>query len=132
LKDDVIIKQNDSGDSMFIVIEGLLQVYVDLNNGEHIPVGEITPGAYFGEMSLLTGEARSATVTAETDVILFEVKQDHLKELLKERPTMAEELGITIAKRRDVNLQKIEEAEDRDHNFYTEVLGKIKAFFNLE
>ncbi len=132
MKDDVIIKQNDSGDSMFIVIEGLLQVYVDLNNGEHIPVGQIAPGGYFGEMSLLTGEARAATVTAETDVILFEVKQEHLRELLKERPSMAEELGITIAKRRDVNLQRIEEAEDRDHNFYKEVLEKIKSFFSLD
>ena len=131
-KNDIIIKQNESGDSMFIVVEGLLQVYVNSNNGEHIPVGQITPGGYFGEMSLLTGEARSATVTAETDVILFEVKQEHLKDLLKERPSMAEELGITIAKRRDVNLHKIEEAEDKNHNFYKEVLGKIKSFFNLE
>lgn len=131
-KNEVIIKQNDSGDSMFIVVEGLLQVFVDLKGGEHIPVGHITPGGYFGEMSLLTGESRSATVTAETEVILFEITQEHLKELIKERPSIVEELSKTIAQRRDVNLQKIEEAQDTDHNFYKEVLGKIKSFFNMD
>jgi small-conductance mechanosensitive channel len=131
IKNDVIIKQDDSGDSMFIVVEGLLQVYVNSKEGEHIPVGVISPGGYFGEMSLLTGEVRSATVTAETDVILYEVKQEHLKKLIKDRPSIIEELSKTIAKRRDVNLQKIEEAEGKDHHFYKEILGKIKSFFNM-
>lgn len=131
-KNDVVIKQNDDGDSMFIAVEGLLQVFVDTTDGGHIPVGHISPGGFFGEMSLLTGEARSATVTADTDVILYEVKQEHLKELLEQRPSIVEELGTTIAKRRDVNLQKIEEAEDKDHTFYKEILGKIKSFFNID
>lgn len=130
-KNEVIIKQNESGDSMFIVVEGLLQVFVDVKDGEHVPVGHISPGEYFGEMSLLTGESRSATVTAETEVILYEVKQEHLKELIKERPSIIEELSKTIAHRRDVNLHKIEEAEGKDYHFYREILGKIKSFFNM-
>ena len=48
-------------------------------NGERIRVGQIEPGEFFGEMSLLTGEPRTASIVAGTDVIGHEITKDHMR-----------------------------------------------------
>ena len=129
---ETLIQQRASGDSMFILIEGLLDVSMVTENDEKINIGRLTPGEYFGEMSLLTGEARTATVTAITDSVAYEIKKEHLQEIIESRPEIAEDIINTVAIRTSSNLQLIEEAEKAGKNFYQEVLGKIKQFFSLD
>ncbi|NIP32166.1 MAG: cyclic nucleotide-binding domain-containing protein, partial [Candidatus Dadabacteria bacterium] len=71
-------------------------------------VGEIFPGQFFGEMSLLTGEPRSATITAVTDVIVFEIAKDDVENLFRRRASLLEDISQIVAERRASNIAAIE------------------------
>ncbi|MDX1513298.1 MAG: mechanosensitive ion channel family protein, partial [Gammaproteobacteria bacterium] len=97
-KGDVIVRQNDRGDSLYVLVEGTLQASVETDQGPSV-IGRIEPGEAFGEMSLLTGETRTATVSALTAAYVLEVRRDDLEPILRARPEIAEELGRLMAER---------------------------------
>jgi len=101
---ETLIHQGDSGDSMFLLWEGLLGIYVDLrNNGQPIRVAQIAPGEFFGEISLLTGEARSATVRTECDCSVFEITKNCMTELFRQHPQLLDSISRIVAERRVEN-----------------------------
>ncbi|MCF6268181.1 MAG: mechanosensitive ion channel family protein [Melioribacteraceae bacterium] len=130
-KEDVLIKQNESGESMFLVVEGLLKVSMKTAKGEVIQLAILSPGAYLGEMSLFTGEPRSATVAAISDSIVCEIKKEDIREILNNRSELVEAISDTITDRTIMNIQAIEDAGKKKKHFYDNILGKIKSFFNL-
>ncbi len=129
-KDTVLIKEEDSGESMFLLVEGLLRVSTTTDDKE-IELAVLSPGAYLGEMSLFTGEPRSATVTVISNSIVCEIKKDDIQDILNNRPELVEAISNTIAKRTSMNVQAIENAGKKQSHFYDNILGKIKSFFNL-
>ncbi len=131
IKNDVLIQQGESGDSMFLVVEGVLEVSMTTEDNKTIQLALLSPGAYLGEMSLFTGELRSATVAALTDSIVCEIKKEDIQEILKNRNELVEEVSNTIAERKIMNVQAIEDASGKKSHFYDNILGKIKSFFNL-
>jgi len=130
-KDDVLIQQSESGESMFLVVEGLLQVSMTTDKNEKIDLALLSPGAYLGEMSLFTGEPRSASVKAISDSIVCEIKKEDIHDILKNRKELAEEISNTIAERKIMNIKAIEDASGKKSHFYDHILEKIKSFFNL-
>lgn len=130
-KDDVLIQQGESGGSMFLVVEGLFQVSMTANNDENIQLALLSPGAYLGEMSLFTGEPRSATVSALSDSIVCEIKKEDIQDILTNRSELAEAISNTVAERKTMNIQALEDASDKKSRFYDNILEKIKSFFNL-
>lgn len=131
-----IITQDDSGDSLFIVFEGLLRVTI-LFPGERAPsdVGQIQPGGFFGEMSLLTGAPRTATVTAVTDALVYQVTRSQMEDLFQRGGAqVAEVLARMVAERRLRNdevylLATQAEQEARRAELAEQILGSIKVFF---
>jgi len=131
-----IVKKDDPGESMYIVVEGLLFVYADLN-GEGTTttrVGKLIPGDFFGEMSLLTGEPRSATVEAATDTVVYEITRSDIEDLLAERPNIATRITQVVAQRQMSNLKTRDNLNNSDHqeetkNFANQLLGKMRGFF---
>ena len=96
-----VVRIDDSGDSMYVLVEGLLQVFVPGSTpAQEMMVAQLIPGQFFGEMSLLTGEPRTATVRAATDAVMYEINKDHLTRLLEQRPEIAEELTRVVAERK--------------------------------
>ena len=76
-KDAVIIKEGDDGDGFYIIEDGLVNVLANLpDEEENIKLSRLKKGDYFGEMSLITGAPRSATIVAETDVNLLKLLKD--------------------------------------------------------
>jgi len=134
-RDERLINQGDAGDSMFILSEGVLHAYINTNqNGNEIKVGQIIPGQFFGEMSLLTGEPRSATIIAATDVIVHEVTKANINGLLSKRPELAETISQVVAARKVQNSQKmaeatVEERIEETKNVASQILNKMKMFF---
>jgi small-conductance mechanosensitive channel/CRP-like cAMP-binding protein len=107
---DVIIEQGSAGQSMFGLTEGLLEVLVEHpEKDELINVAQLDPGAFFGEMSLLVGEPRSATVRAVTESVAYEIRRDTIIELLEARPEIGEALSEVIARRNIDRTLKIED-----------------------
>lgn len=87
--------------SMYVLVEGLLHVSMDIgHNNEMVRVGQVEPGQFFGEMSLLTGVPRSATITAATDALVYEITQKSMAELLQKRPVLMNRLSEVMAERR--------------------------------
>lgn len=89
----------DQNYSMFVLVEGLLQVAIEQED-QLKPVGQIVPGEFFGEMSLLTGVPRSATITAVTDTVMYEITQKAMAELLQRRPELMTRLSEMMAERK--------------------------------
>ena len=80
---DVIIREGDTGDSLFILMSGELQVAIRLPTGTQRPVADLTSGSFVGEGALLTGDHRSASVIAITDATLLELSRSAFERLME-------------------------------------------------
>lgn len=131
-----IIEQGDDGESMFILVDGKAEVLVH-RDGMQAQVALLKPGDCFGEMSLLTGEKRSATVVAATDCEVVEIGKPVLAKSLKENPQLLAMLGEILAKRRMQTEGILAESLPKSdlmekHKQYTEgFLHKLRVFFEL-
>lgn len=131
---DVLLRRGDAGESMFILVEGLLDVYIDKGNGEEIRVASVNPGRFLGEMSLLTGEPRSATLLAATECVLFEITRRDVTDLIRRRPELAEMLSRAVAEHRLRDDRSRNEMSDRDKEKQTssvaeQIMAKMRSFF---
>ena len=79
---EVLMEQGVAGDSAYLCISGRLRVYVRDEAGEQRMVREMARGEVIGEMSLYTGEPRSATVIALRDSVLVKLNKQHFDQLL--------------------------------------------------
>jgi small-conductance mechanosensitive channel/CRP-like cAMP-binding protein len=91
-----IVREGEPGASMFIVCEG--RVIVTIGAGQE--VARIDAGGYFGEMSLLTGEPRSATVTAAGDCRVLEIGAEVVKRYVTDHPDVIDDVAAAAAARR--------------------------------
>src|SRR5499425_3554408 len=90
----VVTQRGEPGDSFFIIIDGAVAV--------RTPVGadrQLQPGDFFGEMSLLDGEPRSATIVATTDVRLLIVDRSHFWRLADETPDLIRRILMILSRR---------------------------------
>lgn len=117
-----VVQQDDGGTSLFLVVDGLLDVAVKDEKATRV-VAQVLPGQFFGEQSLLTGDPRSATVTTETEATLYEVRREDLAPMLQERPELAESLSRALAERRRRN----DEALSREANVESRVVRSTLA-----
>lgn len=97
-KGDVIVREgtfrSGSGPAFFLIAEGSADVTI---KGKKVTT--LKKGETFGEMSLLDGEPRSATVTAKTDMALYRIMSWHFTKLVKSEPAVALGLLKTLAQR---------------------------------
>ena len=92
-----IVKQGDAGSSMFVVATGEVVVLLEPNDQE---VARIAAGGFFGEMSLLTGAPRNATVRTTADSELLEITGAAFRQFVLANPAVVEEIGVAVANRR--------------------------------
>jgi small-conductance mechanosensitive channel/CRP-like cAMP-binding protein len=101
---EILMRRGATGESMFVLVEGLLEVRADLGSrGAEEALAVIQPGEFLGEMSLLTGEPRSATVVALTDAVTWEITKGQMEPLLRSDPPFAAVLARTLAERQANN-----------------------------
>ena len=131
----VVVRQGDPGSSLFFVAEGALEVRVADGNAPEMAVDCLAAGDIFGEISLLTGEPRHATVIALTAALLYEVRKANLAPLLRRRPELGEALAAIMAERQQWNVDRL---RARDHALNAgaapssaEILRRLRSFFGL-
>ena len=132
---DTLIKMDEDGDSMFVLSEGLLDIRIGPDGSSSKKVGDIYPGNFFGEMSLLTGEKRSATITAVKDSIVYEIKKEHVKELFRKNPEILKDITRLVAERREQNINTLTSADQSastqsSSNFAQNLLNRCRQFFS--
>ncbi|MEI6428606.1 MAG: mechanosensitive ion channel domain-containing protein [Pseudanabaena sp. ELA607] len=96
--DYVICRENDPGDCFYIILSGAVEVYVD-SIGKQVAIRQ--PGEFIGEMSLLLGTKRTATLRTLTETTLFVVDRDNLKSLLAKHKDLADSISQELCKRQD-------------------------------
>lgn len=104
--------QGEAGNSFYIIRRGRVQVGVRDVEGEVILEFEMTAGNYFGEMALLTGEPRSATVTAVVDTELLTVAKEGLREVIVSNPEVEKIISKVLAQRQLRTEQAQQEAQE--------------------
>jgi CRP-like cAMP-binding protein len=100
-------------------------------------VATLNAPAFFGEQGLMTGEPRAADVIAKTDVECYRLDKESFETIVQKRPTIADDLSKTLAKRR-VELEAVKEGLDaeskraREETERVRILARIQEFFGLE
>lgn len=145
------VRQGDAGESLFVIAEGVFDVQVaapapafaapafaiDAMDGQRTGVLHLTrlrPGDLFGEMSLLTGQPRSASVVACTDSVVFELARSHLDPVLRRRPELAERLAELMAERQSRNAAETNRQQGAAPPAAVEsqaLLTRLRGFFGL-
>ncbi|NUN63806.1 mechanosensitive ion channel [Pseudanabaena biceps] len=96
----VICRENDPSDEFYIILSGAVEVFSEKNNQA---IATLVTGEFFGEISLLTGTPRTATVRALTkDTVLFVVERQQLKKLLSEHRELGEQIALKLSERQQV------------------------------
>src|SRR5881296_2112373 len=110
-----VIEEGAAGDSMFVLLRGAANVSVS-KNGSTIQVATLGAGDCFGEMSLLTGEPRSATVRADGDCYVMEIGKPVMAEVLRDAPSCLEKLSELLARRKMETEGILKEATSTDEH----------------
>lgn len=127
---ETVVRQGDEGASMFVVGRGSVRVTIQPAATE---VATLTAGAYFGEMSLLTGQPRTATVSAIADCLLLEISASDFRQIALAQPAVVEQVSAAVSERR-AGLERSRDvgaaaasATDAPRSF----LVKVRAFLRL-
>ncbi|HWH76223.1 MAG TPA: anion permease, partial [Candidatus Binatus sp.] len=94
-----IFSQGDQGDAFYLIQSGAVQVVVASGAGNAEIVAILGPKDWFGEMALLSGEQRSATIVSVKSTILWRLKRDDWDELIEKHPTWLRQFCATLSKR---------------------------------
>jgi CRP-like cAMP-binding protein len=125
---EAIVRQTDQGQSMFVVLDGEVRVVLEPQRHE---VARIRRGGYFGEMSLLTGDPRSATVLAAGDVTVVEIDAELFRRIVAAHPEAIEKIGLAVMMRR-AELDQVRSATSETATIETRtLLTRMKRFLRL-
>ena len=105
-KSEVVCKIGDPGDSMYIIITGSVDICIYGQEGAEQIVASLGPGDYFGEMSLLTDEPRSATVRTSDPSEMFLLNKKDFDVILEKFPSISLSMGKIVSKRLRETLTK--------------------------
>ncbi len=132
---EVLTRQGKVAHHLYLIRKGCVSVRV-ADGSLQREVAQLRAGDFFGEMSLLTGEPRSATVVAAEDVECLRLDADAFRSLLQRRPDMAEQVAKVLAERR-TGLVATREGLDEEKRkqllatHESDLLGRIRGFFGL-
>jgi small-conductance mechanosensitive channel/CRP-like cAMP-binding protein len=131
---ETIVREGDRGSSMFVVESGRLGVSVHGKVGQSQRLAVLEEGAAFGEISLLTGDPRTATVRALTEATLLEIDKSTLSPILRENPSICGMLELTMQERRKRAADALEAAggEAEQTADRTPLRLRIARFFGLK
>lgn len=133
---EAMTREGEHDDGLYMIVEG--EAAVQLRFGDAAAeVARLTAGQFFGEMSLLTGERRAATVVAMTDVVTYRLDKPAFEALVQSRPEIADAVAELLTERRlrlDAARDQLEDDAARARHRATtrhDLLGRVRGFFNL-
>jgi small-conductance mechanosensitive channel/CRP-like cAMP-binding protein len=134
---EVITRQGAQEHWLYVLLKGRAAVRVETEDGDERQVAILEAPSFFGEMALMTGQPREATVIADSDVECLRVDRNDFEGIIKSRPEMAQEISEVLAKRR-VELAAVREgldSEAKSRRLTSErnrIFHAIRDFFALQ
>jgi small-conductance mechanosensitive channel len=138
VRGEVITKQGAVAHWLYIIRKGEAEVRVTAPGSDLSErVATLRDGDFFGEMGLLTGAPRTATLIALTDIECYRLDKEGFDEVLQRRPEIAQDLARVLARRRvelDAILGELSEEAERQSmsHMHTDMLDRIRRFFKLD
>ena len=115
---------------MFVINRGAVKVQI-LEDGQPKIINKLKESDFFGEMSLLTGQPRSATVVAEEETEVLQIKKEALKPIFENNPELVKTICELIEERREMLITQQEMEFEESQGSRKSVMGSIKKFFGL-
>ena len=135
---DVITRQGAVAHWLYMLTEGEAEVFLEnAGEGQRRKLSTLHPGSYFGEMGLMTGAPRTATVIASRDAECYLLDKAAFEDILKNRPELADEISHTLVNRR-FGLDSLQQDLDEDARAqqmsqqHHDTLSRIRDFFGLK
>lgn len=135
---EVLIRQGEEGDSFFIIQQGRVQVAVTPEGtAEEVPLAVLGPRDFFGEMSLLAGDRRNATIRALEDTRVIIIDREAFSRTIQQNPEIAAEMASIYYSRTQELIETKEKAEAREGKVAEKETGerallrRIQRFFGL-
>jgi len=130
------VRQGDAGDSFYIIKRGAVDVLVEKARGEGVVVATLGAGNFFGEMSLLTGAVRTATIRVKDDAEFMVIDRESFRSVLVNNPSIAESLSHILSERQAAlaaQREKLDAAtlERRKRDESSKLLHTMREFFGL-
>lgn len=108
----LIVKEGEPGDALYVIASGMVKIFVTNDEGGEVTVAELGPADAFGEMALITGDPRSASVQAEEDTELLALSKNDFDRILGDTPALARSILETVCRRlSQANLRVEQEAD---------------------
>jgi small-conductance mechanosensitive channel/CRP-like cAMP-binding protein len=129
-----VVLEGGADTALYVVVSGALVALTEEEPGREVIVGTLAPGDTFGEMALLTGEPRSATVRTVVSSRLIRIDKEALGAVLCEKPSLAVELSRLVERRRERMAKAQDRAREKMRDAAPEdsVLSRVARFFGLE
>jgi CRP-like cAMP-binding protein len=132
---ELVIEEGSEGSELFVVESGEVEVLVARERGEPARVAVLGKGRFFGEMSLMTGERRRASVRTTTDTVLLVVDKSDFQPVLESNAALAQRISSLLAER-ELGLGEAQSRDPGERKSMVEqrsdaLLQRIRAFFSL-
>jgi small-conductance mechanosensitive channel/CRP-like cAMP-binding protein len=128
--EETILRQGDPGDSLYVLRTGSVEVRTGAGETAR-KVRTMAAGQFFGEMSLMTGAPRSATVVAASDVESYVVDKESLQAILQETPELAGAIGDVLARHQMADQEQVLNTPPTPAQ-KNQLLARIAQFFGIK
>jgi len=132
-----LIEEGSTGEGFFVIDRGEVEVTKEIG-GKRRTLARLMEGQFFGEMALLTGEPRSATVVALTDVDVFTIDKAGFNNVLVKNPAIAVDISTILSERQEALVQakgdvtaKFDDSLHRSGELKQRILDRIRSYFGL-
>jgi CRP-like cAMP-binding protein len=133
---EIMMKQGAIAHWLYIIISGIADVFLELSDGERRKIGSVQGGSLLGEMGLMTGDPRSATVIAQSEVLAYRLDKASFQKILDDRPELAVEISNLLVSRRfsldsfqqQLDSESVAQLMSQQQNRFLE---QIRNFFGL-
>lgn len=102
----IVVREGDPGEALFVIKSGTVEVKTNVS-GNEVVLARLNRGACFGEVALLTGRPRTATVVAVDDVTLLCFYRHAIEKLLEDHPKVKKLLQVVLEGRAQDTIDKI-------------------------
>ncbi|MEO5860489.1 MAG: mechanosensitive ion channel family protein [Pyrinomonadaceae bacterium] len=127
---ETIVRKGQEGNSMFMIIRGSVKVQLPDGVGWRT-INQLGPNDFFGEMSLLTGEPRSANVVADEETDVMQIRKTAVKPIFEANPELMDSICAIVEERKKLLTQEKLEQTMRPTRAESGMMSAIRKFFGI-